>query len=144
MKPPPSPRPSPRPPGRSSYYVGDDIDDEPITTGVYPATREYTRHIAWLSVAKALGVTIVGIIAASIAGWRTVIAEAKAASEPGVESVRMQAASTQRELERFQTEVEKRMERGDAQGDRMEKKFDVLLDRLNVRNPAPAPKDGGT
>ncbi len=138
----PAPRPSSRPNPRQNFDEYAD-DEEPIITGVRPATREYTRHVAWLSVAKAVGGLLVVIIATSIAGWRTVMAEAKAASEPGVEGVRMQAASTQRELERFQTEVEKRIERSDAQGDRMEKKFDVLLNSLNVRNPAPAPKDAG-
>jgi len=138
----PAPRPLPRPNPRQNYDEYAD-DEEPIITGVRPATREYTRHVAWLSVAKGVAGMVLAIIVASIAGWRTVMAEAKAASEPGVESVRMRAASTQYELERFKSEVDKRMERSDAQGDRMEKKFDVLLNSLNVRNPAPAPKDAG-
>lgn len=136
---PPAPRPSPRP-----WPPVEDFDDEePIITGVHPATRTYTRHVAWLTAAKSAGVMLVAIVVASITAWRTVMAEAKANSDAGIASVGMSAAATQRELERFQKEVDVRINRSEAQGDRMEKKVDVLLDRLNVRNPAPAPKDAG-
>lgn len=59
------------PPPRASPEVPRDDDDagtEP-TTGLFPATREYARHIGYLSVLKAAGLVVVGIAVAAVLGW---------------------------------------------------------------------------
>ena len=70
-------------------------------------------------------------------------AAGKEAADSGVSDTRNLAASTQRELERFEHEVSRRLGRVDEGQQRTDAKLDILLYRLNIANPAPAPKDGG-
>ncbi len=69
------------PPPRASPRVPEDdlFGEEPVT-GVYPATREYARHIGWLSVAKAAGLTVVGIAVSAVlaVAWVGHLAETRA------------------------------------------------------------------
>lgn len=135
MTPVPPPQKSPKP-----YQA--DTEHEPIT-GVFPASRDFVRNAALLSTLKAVGATVVAIAVGSVVGWRSLSSEARAQARDEVAPLAQSQKATQAELERFQRESSSRFERGEAQGNRLEVKVDALLTRLNVPNPAPAPKDGG-
>lgn len=70
------------PPPRASPKVPGDIDDgrdEPVT-GVFPATREYARHIGNLSLLKAVGGILAGAVISTATAviWVGVVAKDKA------------------------------------------------------------------
>jgi hypothetical protein len=120
-------------------------DDEPIT-GVYPASRDFVREVNRVGLWKtswALFVTAVGIIAGTLWAYRAAAAEARDAGIEAASDVKRQADATQRELERFESEVHDSLKSTRESQGRTEQKFDRLLERMQIPNPAPAPKDGG-
>lgn len=136
----PRPSPSPRP-------LAPEIDtDESLVTGVHPATRDFVREVNKSGLWKtswALIVTASALVTGTLWAYRAAAAEARDAGTAAAVEVKRQADATQRELERFQTEVNGRLTRVEESGNRTERKLDKLLDRFDVRNPAPTPKDGG-
>lgn len=123
----------------------DDADDQ-VTTGVYPASRDFVREVNRVGLWKtswALFVTAVAIITGTLWAYRAAAAEARDAGVEAAAEVKRQADATQRELERFQRETSARLDRLEGGQNRSEQKIDKLLERFQVPNPAPAPKDGG-
>jgi hypothetical protein len=133
------PRPSPRP------RIADDIDGEPVT-GEHEATRDFVREVARTGLWKtswALIGTVGSLVAGTLWAYRAAAAEAHDAGVKAAAEVKLQADATQRELERFQKETAGRMDRFEGAQGRSEKKLDKMLERFQIPNPAPAPRDGG-
>lgn len=134
------------PPPRASPTVPEDFDGEGPNTGIYPATREYTRHIGWLSVAKAAGVGLFMFGAGLIGTWRSMATEARDAGAAEAKDVRRIADATQRELERHEAEEQRHhaeevaFHEAEARSkERLELKMDAALRGLQIFNPAPSP-----
>jgi len=131
---------------RNGTHAFDEVDPDSPMTGVHPASRDFVRAMnkngVW-KVVYIVGGFAVGCVLFGVAGSRAVAQEAHDAGTAAAAAVKQQADATQRELERFQKEVAGRLDRQDASQTRMEKKLDALVDNAGIRNPAPAPKDGG-
>src|SRR5690606_22258380 len=91
------------------------------------------------SLAVAISVVALGVTSVLIFVDNRVQAQTDAGVK--VHEARIGTLEQQRAADR--TENNARFERLEASQSRAEKQLDALLDRLNVPNPAPAPKDGG-
>jgi hypothetical protein len=135
----PRPSPSPRP------RIAPDAElEEP--TGEHQASRDFVREVARTGLWKtswALIITAGAIVTGTLWAYRAAAAEAHDAGVAAAVDVKRQADATQRELERFEAEMRDQMTQVRASQGRTEQKFDKLLERMQIPNPAPAPKDGG-
>jgi hypothetical protein len=133
------PRPSPRPPTLPELPSEEH-------TGEHEATRDFVREVARTGLWKtswALIITAAAIVSGTLWAYRAAAAEARDAGVAAAVDVKRQADATQRELERFEGEVRDTLKSTRESQGRTEQKFDKLLERMQIPNPAPAPKDGG-
>lgn len=124
----------------------DNVDPMAAVTGLHPASRDFVRALnkkGLIGTAWALLVTVSSLVGATLWAYRAAAQEARDAGSSAAAEVKRQADATQRELERFQAEVNARLGRVEESGGRQEQKLDKMLERFQIPNPAPAPKDGG-
>jgi hypothetical protein len=112
------------PPVQPSPQVPRDLVDEPEQiTGVYPATREYARHIGWLSVARAAGLLLLSVAVSAILGYRWIMGEARAQGETAVAVVAQKQAASQEQLDRYQKDTNESL--GDVKTELKETREDL-------------------
>jgi hypothetical protein len=133
---------------RDAHAADNGADAEP-TTGVYPATRDFVREVNRSGLWKvAVGVGSFAL-ACFVTGVTVTKAMAQQAKDAGVEAaaaVQRQATDTDARLNRMSSEFTEHVQTEAERSARMEKKINAILDRLDVKDPAPtppAPKDGG-
>lgn len=142
---PPPPRASPRHPGdgptkpgvASTDYVKRKISESAADVEVL--LQEHDNKLTIRSVLVAVGSVVAGVVSMVLFVDNRVAAQTDAGVK--VHESRISTLEQQRTGDRSENNI--RFERIELSQQRTEKKLDALLDRLDVRNPAPTPKDGG-
>jgi len=114
-----------------------------MPTGEHPVVKAELKRELNLNELKTIAAIFVAAVGTFFGAYRVVLGEARAQTDAGVSLQAQKLAITDADLQAFKRDVTVRFERYENQGNRTEKKMDALLDRFNVPNPAPAPKDGG-
>lgn len=138
--------------------VADALTPEPLPprhdSREMPVTKGEMRRSFRLNEVYTLLVAVATAAAALLGAYRLYVSEARAAGaeeaarvQLRVDATQVKADATQRELERYQGEVSARLSRVEAAADdaretgrRNEKKLDRMLDKMEIPNPAPAPR----
>lgn len=126
------PRPSPRPPEP-------DLEEPQTDPSLQAAFQRHDSKLTVRSIVIAAGSLATGLAAVLIFLDNRVAAQTDAGIR--VHEARITAAEQTASSDRAQNNIRfQRIEDGQL---RTDKKLDALLDRLNVANPAPTPKDAG-
>ncbi len=134
------------PPGPPRWALPPDPGPE-APSGLHPVLKsemraelKTERWFAWLrNLITAAAATAAGLFA----GVNYLDNRVMAQTDAGTRLVNIKADSTQHELERHEAEESAIHVRQEASQARLEMKLDVMLERFQIHNPAPAPKDGG-
>jgi hypothetical protein len=134
---------------RDAHAADNDANAEP-TTGVYLATRDFVREVNKLGPVE--GRARGRLVRARVLRHRRDGVEGDGAASEGrrSRSCRRRTAPGGRRrttrLNRMSSEFTEHVQTEAERSARMEKKINAILDRLDVKDPAPtppAPKDGG-
>lgn len=117
-----------------------DTRELPVTRGVMRrAVRVYAALGAVFSALAALGTGYAVFVSkAEAAGTKAAVEATQTAKQADRKSDNNAEA-----MARMQAEFTAHVETESERGRRMEKKMNAVLDRLEVKDPAPTPKDGG-
>lgn len=139
---PPRPSPSPRPQA-DRFDALDGLEEPPTDPRIQPALQRHDWKNLVRSIVISGGMLITALVSMLVFVDNRVAAQTDAGIK--VHESRIGALEQQRSADR--AENNGRFERIEGSQQRTEKKLDALLDRLDVRNPAPTPvvasKDGG-
>jgi hypothetical protein len=131
--------------------VPPELDNEPKTDPAIRVVRDAVRkklkpelrsELNWQGAKLTIAMVVVAI-GTAFGAYEFILNEARAQTDAGVKGheTRLSAVEQTATADRAQNNTRfQRLEEGQL---RTDKKLDALLDRLNVPNPAPAPKDGG-
>lgn len=136
----PPPQPTPQVPRDRADHGA---DGEPITA-IMPATREYVRHVGWLTAAKALGGFIIAVFLAGVFTWDKVKSVAAAEAAEKVEPVKdevKQLRDDAKATKAVQDEQAKHIYRTEAVVELLAR--DRGLEKQLPPPVPPTPKDGG-
>lgn len=131
-------------PPRASPQVPHDQGDhtEPITA-ILPATREYVRHIGWITVAKSLAAFVLAVFLAGVFTWDKIKSVAAAEAAEKVEPVKDEVKQLRDDAKATKAEVQeqaKHIYRTEAVVELLAR--DRGLEK-QLPPPVPPTKDGG-
>lgn len=108
-----------------------------------PVLKKDMRKAFRINEVLTVVVSVATAIGSLAAGYTLFIDKAEAAGQKKYVEVQAQQEQDHESMKRLSVEFTAHVETEAERGRRMEKKLNAVLDRLDVRDPAPTPKDGG-